>query len=535
MSRRHKKGGGSQPPPAQARRPPPRGAQERHGAQRGQAFGAPHPRAVPGTQGVLRPNQWLPKDERQQEILRSRDALYGRATYYAGEMTANMPTYSGSGLSPARIASIHTEVDTVGRMVAKADLDQQVLRRDSHLEAVDAGLRSAITAKKLLWKPANPSELATRLCALAEAMVDDIDGFDSSCYRLLGAIGSGYASEEAVFEDKTLHPEEGLEVPGTWPQVTGFIHNRCYRFDPIEDRPLLQQSGGRWVDPHDPPYKILWHEGVGDGPVRQRGHQYRTVWMHMIKHDGIARLAQCLDFYGIPHPYAEMDPDQFQNEELKNETLRAMRDYGSGTPYVKNKDIPWGFTETPAGLDARGMHAALIGLCNTEMSKAVQGETLTTEMGGVGSYNASETHEAVKADRVGINERALASTVRGWVKAVIRLNLALLTKIYNASPSQILGCIPKPYWLIHRAVSPKVRLDMQLAAADAGLEIDPDQLYDEHGFRRPRKGAAPLRGKAQIVPDGAKTAGAIEAARGVDNPKDPPAGAAPPNDSKESP
>jgi hypothetical protein len=89
--------------------------------------------------------------------------------------------------------------------------------------------------------------------------------------------------------------------------------------------------------------------------------------------------------------------------------------------------------------------------------------------------------------------------------------------------------------VIQRAVSPKVRLDMQLAAADAGLEIDPDQLYDEHGFRRPRKGAAPLRGKAQIVPDGAKTAGAIEAARGVDNPKDPPAGAAPPNDSKESP
>ena len=189
---------------------------------------------------MLRPNQWLPKDERQQEIFRSRDALYGRATYYAGEMTANLPTYPGSGLSPAKIASIHTEVDTVGRMLPKADLDQQVLRRDSHLEAVDGGLRSAITSKQLLWKPANRSELAANLCLLAEAMVDDIDGFDTSCYRLLGAIGSGYASEEAVFEDKTLHPGDGIEVPGTWPQQTGFIHNRCYRFDPIEIEQLFR-------------------------------------------------------------------------------------------------------------------------------------------------------------------------------------------------------------------------------------------------------------------------------------------------------
>ena len=485
-----------------------------------------HPRAVPGTQGVLRPNQWLPKDEQQQQILRSRDALYGRTTYYAGEMTSNLLTYPGSGLSPGKISSIHVEVDSVGRVLPKADMDQQVLRCDGHLEAVDGARRTAVTSKKLLWKAANSSPLALRLCALAEALVDDCDGFDSTCYRLLNANGSGFAAEEAVFEDKTLHLGDGLEVPGTWPQQTAFIHNRCFRFDPIEDRPMLQQAGGRWVDPHDPPYKILFHEGVGDGAVRQRGHQYRTVWMHMIKHDGIARLAQCLDWYGIPHPYAEMDPEQFQNEELKNETLAAMADFGSGTPYIKNKEIPWGFTETPTGLDARGMHAALVGLCNTEMSKAVQSETLTTEMGGVGSYNASETHEAVKADRVGMDERALAATVRRWLRAVFRLNLALLVKIFNASPQQILGCVPKPYWLIHRAAAPDKRLDMQLKAVEAGLAIDEDQIYDEHGFRKPGPTGRALRGTAQIIPDGAKTAGAHEAAKGVDNPKDLPPAAA---------
>ncbi len=47
------------------------------------------------------------------------------------------------------------------------------------------------------------------------------------------------------------------------------------------------------------------------------------------------------------------------------------------------------------------MHAAIIGAINLELSKLIIGSTLTTEVSGTGSYNASETHASTKEARSG--------------------------------------------------------------------------------------------------------------------------------------
>lgn len=484
-----------------------------------------HAPAVPGTGRPYQPYTYLPRDEKQQQILQSREALYGRTTYHSGETTANIPTYPGSGLSPGRIASIHAEVDITGRMLPKADLDQQVMRRDTHMRAVDYARRAATTSKPLLTKPAHGADYALKLSNLAQAMLDDIDGLDSACFRLLAANGSGFASEEAVFANKAVHLPGNIAIPGVWPQEISFVHNRILRFDPVTDIPVINQTGAKYVDLL-PKYKFLFHEGVGDAAVRQRGHQFGTVWLHMIKHDGVARLAQCLDFYGIPHPYAEMESDQFQNETLISETKKILSLFGSGSAFVKDKSVALKATETPAGLNASSMHGVLFGLCNAEMSKAVQGETLTTELSQTGSYNASETHEAVKADIITLDAKALANTVQAWLRAVFYLNRYAICAAVNCTEVQLLGSIPRVYWLVHRAIDPKTRLEMILQAVEAGMEIDEEQVYNENGFRRPQAGGRAIKGKHVIVPDGAQAIGEVAASHGVDNPKDDPAGVA---------
>lgn len=463
----------------------------------------------------------MPRDEKQEALLRSQEALTGRFTYYSGETQSNTPTYPASGINPLRIGSIYTEVITTGRVLQKADMDDQVMRRDTHLRATDGARVAAVVSKQVYSTPANQSDLARDLAYLGQAMIDDTDNFDHSCGRLLKANRSGYGSGEAVFAHKALHVAgRNLSIPGAWPQQIDEVYNRNYRFDPIKDEPLLNQASGKFVPIDRAKWKILFHEGVGDGPVRMRGHLTCTIWPHMIKHDGIARLAQCLDFYGIPHPFAEMDWEHFQNEELKQATRDAMADFGSGNPYIKVKEVLWGFTDLPAGLDARGMHGLLWGLCNTEQSKAVQGETLTTELGGVGSYNASETHADVKADIVALDERGLASTIRKWMRAVFILNMPALCRAFGATPVQILGCIPKVYWLIHRAMDPEVRQRMRFAAVAAGLAIDREQEYRENGWAKPTHPDEAISGEGVIVRDGAKSVGSLEAAHGADNPKE---------------
>lgn len=483
--------------------------------------GAP---TVPGSEGRWRQWNYLPEDGRGERLLKSREALYGRATYYSGETPSNTPTYAASGINPRRIASINTEVITIGRMVQKADMDEQILRRDTHLGGVDYALRASITGKPVMVSPNGPSDLQRDLAYLAQALIDDVDGFDDSCTQLLKSHGCGYGAGETVYANKAL-PVAGksLSVPGAWPQQIDEIYNRNFRFEPIKDEPKLVEADGKHTPVLGSPWKILFHPGTGDGPVRMRGHLTSTVWMHMVKHDGMSRLAQCLNFFGIPHPFAEIPWDMWENQELKDATREAMADYGDGNPYVKVKEILWGFTQTPTGLDARGMHGLLWGLCNTEMSKRVQGETLTTELGGVGSYNASQTHEAVKGDIAALIERGLASTIRKWLRAVFALNMGSLCAAFGATPAQILGSIPKVYWLIHRAIDPETRQRMRFAAVAAGIPIDVEQEYRENGWAKPTSPSDAIPGENVIVPDGADAVGGLQAAQGVQNPKDEPA------------
>lgn len=479
---------------------------------------------VPGSEGRWRQWNYLPRDPKAEALLRSKEALYGRATYYSGETPSNTPTYAASGINPRRIASIYTEVITIGRVLQKADMDTQVLRRDTHLRGVDFALRSSVTGKPVMVSPANQSDLARDLAYLAQALIDDVDGFDDSCTSLLKSHACGYGAGETIYASKALHVAgRNMSIPGAWPQQIDEIFNRNFRFDPITDKPELVQSTGGHVPVDVAPWKFIFHPGTGDGEVRLRGHLTCTVWMHLIKTDGLARLAQCLDFFGIPRPFAEIPWDMWEDQELKDATSQAMADYGSGNPYVKVKEVLWKFTETPAGLDARGMHGLLWGLCNTEQSKAVQGETLTTELGGVGSYNASQTHEAVKGDITAIVERGLAGTIRKWLRAVFALNMGAICSAFGATPAQVLGSIPKVYWLIHRAMDPETRQRMRFAAVAAGIPIDVEQEYRENGWAKPTFPGQAIPGENVVIPDGADTVGGLRAAQGVQNPKDPPA------------
>jgi hypothetical protein len=88
------------------------------------------------------------KDVAAQQILNSRDAMYGRATAQLGPVQNYISTYPGSGLTPERIASIHNEVMVAGYMLNKACLDEQILLRDAQIETVDRAVRISAPSER---------------------------------------------------------------------------------------------------------------------------------------------------------------------------------------------------------------------------------------------------------------------------------------------------------------------------------------------------------------------------------------------------
>lgn len=475
----------------------------------------------------------MPRDARQQAIVDSREALYGRTTYYAGPIPSYISTNPAANLSPGKIASIHSEVLVAGYMVNKACLDEQIWKSDAHLRAVDTARRVASVGKPFSVEPCDypDQELAQWVADYMHSVVDGIAHFDRSMKQLLRANSDGYALQEIVWQDRAVRFPIGRNrvatVFGPHPQQMDWVHNKHTRFDVDTDRILLDMGRGAFIEL--PEHKFVLHELSEDFQKRVRGYMYPIVWLHMIKQQAVMRWSNVLEIWGIPVPHGKVDQQLWQDLTRREEYRQMLVEAGLGKPFLTTDDFSIEPTFQISGGDARGMHAAIIGWVDQTISKVVQGETLTTELGGVGSYNASETHAAVKESIVAMDALDLANTVRDTLfRAILKMNAPALAEALGRSPEEIMRCLPWPYWRIEREVTPQVRMDIiKSAVNDLAMDIDAPSIYREMGLPRARDKSRRLRGEPTTMADGAKTVGSVEAAAGSDNPKDPTTQAAP--------
>ena len=65
---------------------------------------------------------------------------------------------------------------------------------------------------------------------------------------------------------------------------------------------------------------------------------------------------------------------------------------------------------------------SLIDAMNAEISKAILGQTLTTEIGSTGSYAASQTHMSVRQDIIDSDKKIVEKTINQLIKWIYELN-----------------------------------------------------------------------------------------------------------------
>jgi hypothetical protein len=490
---------------------------------------------VPGI-GRMRSGVSLTPDPEAQRRVDSREALYGRVTAQLGPVPSNISTNPNRGLTPERITTIQQQVLTAGWMLDWACLVEDVMLTDSQVRSVHESGSEAVAGSPFTVEPFDGSELARQVADYQQTVLDNMSGWDRAMERLLLGNAGGYALEDVCYEDRevTFPVGEGhATVAAPTPVGLDFVHNKHTRWNLAKGDELELDCGGGFIRP--PPHKFIRYEASGGYQVRRRGWMYPAIWLHLLKANAWARWGVVLDIWGIPVPYGIADPQLWQDEKRRAEMLKALRDYGLGLSALFTNDFE--IKSSPASsspLDARGMHAAIIAAINLELSKLILGSTLTTEISGTGSYNASETHADTKQARVIKWERNLSSCVRDWMRAALRLacfrivadgsedgiNPRGLCAALGATPAQILAVCGRPTWRIQREVTPEVR--MQLFADgvnELGLDIDEDQPYREFGFARARNPSRRLRGRPVVLAgDGAATS-TTEALEGASNPR----------------
>lgn len=490
---------------------------------------------VPGIGRTAGGGMNLPRDHQAQERLLSREALYGRVSARLGPVPSFISTHPNRRLTPARISNIQQQVLVAGWMVDWACLCEDVMLTDSQIRSVHESGSEAVTGSPFTVEPFDGSELARQVADYQQAVLDNISGWDRAMERLLLGNAGGYALEDVTYEDREVSFPVGTStatVEAPTPVALDFVHNKHTRWNLAEGDRLELDCGGAFVVP--PAHKFITYEAAGGYQVRRRGYLYPAIWLHLIKNNAWARWGVVLDIWGIPVPYGIADLALWQDKTRRAEMLQALKDFGSGLAAIFTNDFKIeSSTTSSAPLDARGMHAALISAINLELSKLILGSTLTTEISGTGSYNASETHADTKQARVIKWENNLSACVRDWMRAALRLALFRilpngredginprgLCHALGATPAQILAVCGRPSWRIQREMTPDARMKLYDGAVNRlGMDLDDSQAYREFGLARARTASRRLRGAPVTLPsDGAATSTA-DALQGASNP-----------------
>lgn len=460
-------------------------------------------------------------DEKTTALISSRDAFEAQVTAGAGPTIDRHSTYPATSLDPEKIESVMREA-TLGIVYRYADLCEQIRQRDAHLRSVDHGRRAAVANKPFLVLPKDDTALARAVANYLRAVVDEIDGFSSSIYSVLTANCDGYGAGEIVYQPgaRRFPGVDGkpVLVRGLFPRRIPWVHGKHFRFQQDNrDVPILDLGAGRFTDLV--PGKFLYHRCMGDGISTMRGYIRSVVWLHFLKHASLRDWGIFLHLYGIPQLYGLLSKDLW-NDALNRALLeKAIVAYGTGesAPILpEGMEIKINPGPTPAAVEA---HKALCGYCDSSISKAVQGETLTTEMGGTGSYNASETHAQTKHDVIQGDAVTMAEDVRSDIfRPAVELNIDALALALAAPPDEIRAVVSRCAFETDRETSPEARQRIMLAYAKAGVKISVSQIREENNFRPPSSEADTLPGESVTVPKDGAVVGAVEAAQGLRNP-----------------
>lgn len=493
---------------------------KRESASRGskrRAMSAQRPaEAVPGFEGGFVTTPTTTPNTRTARQASSAEALQGRITYTAGPSLTRYSTYPADGISPEIIKAALRNAD-LGYPRLQAELFEQVSERDAHLRGVAKARIYEVSGKPWRVQPLDETPIAQAVAKFCRAALDEIDGFDSDLDDLLWANGNGYAASEIVWGFRQLRfPLDGgrsASVHALTPSSLDWVHAKHFEFDAITDQPYLWLSGARVPLPAN---KFVFHVAADTGLIERRGYMRPCTMLHAMKAWAMRDWLLYEALFAIPQVTGSYPADREQYEAQRGVYQQIMRDWGKGVPAFIPDEIKFAITSTQAGGNSSGVHAAICGFVNQEMSKLIQGETLTTEVGSVGAYAATETHADVRFAFIRADARKLEQTLRmDLLRPIVAINAERLAFALGTDPEEIVRAVPRIHWRIDRETSPTQRKDILLSLANAGVPVSLDQVNDEFGVDPPREGARLLKGDPVQVSSGGAVVGSHDAAAGV--------------------
>lgn len=319
---------------------------------------------------------------------------------YLASVRDRYSSYPSAGLTPAKLQTIFRAAD-LGDIRPQVELYEEMEEKDAHLASLLQTRKAAVQGLKYRVVPVSREEVDQAAAALVTEVLADLE-FDRIILELLDAVGKGFAVSEilwAIRGDKVVVGE----VQQISPKRISFREG---------DEPQVLAADG--VTPLEvPPWKLIYHRHwLRSGSVVRGGVLRSIAWVYLFKNYALKDWAVFNEVFGMPLRVGKYEPTA--TAEDREVLARAVAALGSDAAAVISKNMEIEFVE--AGGRSGGKEnpfLAMAEFCNQEMSKAILGQTLTTEVGPRGgAYAAARVHEQVRRDLVQSDADNLAATLR---------------------------------------------------------------------------------------------------------------------------
>ena len=388
-----------------------------------------------------------------------------RAAVAIGVPQDKYSEYPSSGLSPRRLAEIFREADE-GNVLRQMELFEEMEEKDTHLFSQLQTRKLAVTG--LDWE-VQPFSEEERDVAVAEFIDDQLHGLESLndvLLDILDAVGKGISLSEITWGVDSQGRNVVEDI--TW------VHPKKIFWDSIDDEIKITTREYPQGIPL-PENKFIVHKYKAKSGHPSRAGVLRIVsWMYLFKNYDLKDWVSFCEVFGMPLRLGKYDASA--SDADKAALMEAIIQLGTDAAGIVPSTTTIEFIESNKQSSAE-IYEKLARYCDEQMSKAVLGQTLTSDSGS-GSYAQSKTHNEVRKDLTAADANALENTLRrDLIRPLVEFNFGPGTPI------------PTLQFQTEDAEDLKETAEIyRTLAFDMGLEIPKRHLYKKFGIPKPERG-----------------------------------------------
>lgn len=233
--------------------------------------------------------------------------------------------------------------------------------------------------------------------------------------------------------------------------------------DPINELIVRHQTdihGTPWAD---------FGDLLSVGEPRGLGNLIKVVPWVLYKQGTASDWVQFAEIFGQPiREYTYDGEDDTMRRRILNDEFES----GSTAVFIHSSDSNFNLVEAANKTGSCELYSKLVETCNSETSKLVLGNTLTTEVGERGTQALGTVHQE--------EEDMITQADKVFVLNTLNYDMTDIFESFgiNVKGGKFAFVTPQ-----NRDLSQRISVDMQLASN--GLPIDDDYWYETYGVPRP--------------------------------------------------